>query len=63
MNQCNVRRYMNHLLEHIRNGNVDAKGIITHRLSLEDAPAAYDLFAKKQDGCVKCVLSPQWASA
>ncbi|HEX8697311.1 MAG TPA: zinc-dependent alcohol dehydrogenase [Myxococcaceae bacterium] len=58
MNQCNVRRYMPHLLEHIREGRVDAKGIITHRFSLEDAPHAYHLFAQKRDGCVKCVLDP-----
>jgi threonine dehydrogenase-like Zn-dependent dehydrogenase len=58
MNQCNVRRYMPHLLEHIRAGRIDAKGIITHRFPLEDAPHAYHLFAQKQDGCIKCVLAP-----
>ncbi|MBX5484085.1 MAG: glutathione-dependent formaldehyde dehydrogenase [Myxococcaceae bacterium] len=58
MNQCNVRRYMPHLLEHIRKGHVNAKGIITHRLPLTEAPRAYDLFAKKKDDCIKCVLVP-----
>ncbi|MCE9669625.1 glutathione-dependent formaldehyde dehydrogenase [Myxococcus stipitatus] len=58
MNQCNVRRYMPHLMEHIRDGRIDAKGIITHRFSLEQAPEAYHLFANKQDHCVKCVLTP-----
>jgi threonine dehydrogenase-like Zn-dependent dehydrogenase len=58
LNQCNVKRYMEHLLEHIRAGRIDAKGIITHRFDLEDAPEAYHLFAKKLDGCVKCVLTP-----
>jgi threonine dehydrogenase-like Zn-dependent dehydrogenase len=58
MNQCNVRRYMPHLLEHIRAGRIDAKGIITHRFPLEEAPHAYHLFAQKRDGCVKCVLTP-----
>jgi threonine dehydrogenase-like Zn-dependent dehydrogenase len=56
--QCNVRRYMPHLLEHIRAGRIDAKGIITHRFPLEDAPHAYQLFADKQDNCIKCVLLP-----
>lgn len=56
--QCNVRRYMPRLLEHIREGRVDAKGVITHRFPLEEAPKAYHLFAKKLDGCVKCVLLP-----
>jgi threonine dehydrogenase-like Zn-dependent dehydrogenase len=58
MNQCNVRRYMPHLLEHIRAGRIDPRAIITHRLPLEEAPRAYDLFARKQDGCIKCVLLP-----
>jgi threonine dehydrogenase-like Zn-dependent dehydrogenase len=58
MNQCNVRRYMPHLLEHIQAGRIDAKGIITHRFSLEDAPHAYHVFAQKQDNCIKCVLAP-----
>lgn len=61
MNQCNTRRYMPHLLEHIQKGHVDAKGIISHRFSLKDAPKAYDLFAKKKDECIKCVLIPETA--
>lgn len=56
--QCNTRRYMEHLLGHIRSGRVDAKGIITHRFPLEEAPEAYRLFSKKEDGCIKCVLIP-----
>src|SRR5207244_10198469 len=40
MNQCNVRRYMPHLLKHIREGRIDAKAIITHRFPLEKAPKA-----------------------
>jgi threonine dehydrogenase-like Zn-dependent dehydrogenase len=49
---------MPHLLEHIREGRINAKGIITHRFPLEDAPHAYHLFAQKRDGCIKCVLTP-----
>ncbi|HEY8368523.1 MAG TPA: zinc-dependent alcohol dehydrogenase [Thermodesulfobacteriota bacterium] len=58
MGQCNVRRYVPHLLEHIRAGRVDAKAIITHRFPLDQAPEAYRLFERKEDGCVKCVLLP-----
>ena len=58
MNQCNVKRYMPRLLEHIRSGRVDAKAIITHRFPLKDAPEAYQIFSDKKDGCVKCVLTP-----
>ena len=57
--QCNVKRYVPHLLEHIQKGNVDAKGIISHRLPLEDAPYGYEIFLKKKDGCRKVVLIPE----
>ena len=58
MAQCNTKRYMPHLLEHIRDGRVDAKGLISHRFRLDDLPHAYKLFAGKQDGCRKVVLTP-----
>jgi threonine dehydrogenase-like Zn-dependent dehydrogenase len=32
--------------------------IITHTLPLDQAPHAYDIFNKKEDGCVKVVLKP-----
>jgi threonine dehydrogenase-like Zn-dependent dehydrogenase len=57
-NQCNVHRYMKHLLEYIRSGVIDAKGIITHRLSLDETPHGYHLFSEKLDGCIKCVINP-----
>jgi threonine dehydrogenase-like Zn-dependent dehydrogenase len=61
MGQCNVKRYMAPLLGHIRDGRIDPKAIITHRLPLEAAPEAYDMFARKRDHCVKCVLMPEAA--
>jgi threonine dehydrogenase-like Zn-dependent dehydrogenase len=61
MGQCNVKRYMPRLLEHIRDGLIDAKGIISHRFPLEAAPYAYEIFANKKDDCVKCVLVPNQA--
>jgi threonine dehydrogenase-like Zn-dependent dehydrogenase len=60
-NQCNVKRYMPHLLEHIRAGRVDAKGIITHRVPLEEIAEGYHLFASKLDGCIKTVVVPKAA--
>ena len=58
MGQCNVKRYMPHLLEHIREGRVDPSRVISHRMSLDDAPRAYEMFAEKRDGCRKVVLYP-----
>lgn len=62
MNQANVKRYMPHLLEHIRAGRIDAQGIISHRIPLEHAADAYHLFDHKLDNCTKCVLIPPMAA-
>jgi threonine dehydrogenase-like Zn-dependent dehydrogenase len=56
--QCHVQRYMKPLLQRIENGDIDPSFIITHRMSLDEAPQAYDLFKNKQDDCVKVVLTP-----
>jgi threonine dehydrogenase-like Zn-dependent dehydrogenase len=57
--QCHVHRYMKPLYERIRKGDIDPTFVITHRMSLEDAPKGYDIFNKKLDGCEKIVLSAQ----
>ncbi|HVU02769.1 MAG TPA: zinc-dependent alcohol dehydrogenase [Polyangiaceae bacterium] len=62
MNQANCRRYMPHLLEHIRAGRLDAESVITHRMGLEHAADAYRIFDEKRDGCIKCVLVPPLAA-
>jgi threonine dehydrogenase-like Zn-dependent dehydrogenase len=56
--QTHVQRYMRPLLQRIQNGEIDPSFIITHRLSLEDAAAGFDLFNNKQDECLKVVLTP-----
>jgi threonine dehydrogenase-like Zn-dependent dehydrogenase len=56
--QCPVKRYMPHLIEHIRAGRIDPKPLFTHRVPLEKAPDAYHTFARKQDGCIKVALFP-----
>jgi threonine dehydrogenase-like Zn-dependent dehydrogenase len=56
--QTHVQRYMRPLLEKIERGEIDPSFIITHRLSLEDAPDAYRAFRDKKDGCIKVVLKP-----
>jgi len=34
------------------------ESLATHHLPLSEAPAAYEMFQKKEDGCVKVVLKP-----
>jgi threonine dehydrogenase-like Zn-dependent dehydrogenase len=56
--QTHVHRYMRPLLERIERGDIDPTFIITHRLRLDEAPEAFEMFSKKQDECVKVVLTP-----
>jgi len=54
--QTHVHRYMRPLLERIIRREVDPSFVITHRMSLEDAPQAYSMFNNKEDDCLKVVL-------
>jgi len=56
--QTHVQRYMRQLLARIEKGEIDPSFIISHRMNLEDAPAAYRMFRDKQDDCIKVVLTP-----
>jgi threonine dehydrogenase-like Zn-dependent dehydrogenase len=58
--QAHVQKYMRPLLQRIENGDIDPSFVITHRMSLEDAPRAYDMFKNKEDNCIKVVLKPDW---
>jgi threonine dehydrogenase-like Zn-dependent dehydrogenase len=55
--QCHVHKYLRPLLEHIEAGRLDPTFVITHRGTLDEAPALYDTFKHKEDDCVKVVLS------
>ncbi|MFC6560425.1 hypothetical protein [Nonomuraea cavernae] len=39
-------------------GEIDASPLLTHPMSLADGPKGYELFKKKQDGCVRAVFQP-----
>lgn len=58
MGQCNVLNYMEKLMRMIEEGKFDPSFVITHKVSLEDAPQMYDTFKKKKDGCIKVVMKP-----
>ena len=60
MGQCNVRRWTDDLLPLVED-DADPLGVmdlVTHRSGLEGAPALYEKFQKKEDGCIKVVLNP-----
>ena len=56
--QTHVHRYLRPLLERLAKGDIDPSFVITHRMSLDEAPAAYRMFRDKQDECIKVVLTP-----
>jgi len=58
MGQTHVHRYLRPLLKLIEEGTIDPSFVITHRVPLEFAPEAFDMFKHKRDGCVKIVLAP-----
>jgi threonine dehydrogenase-like Zn-dependent dehydrogenase len=58
MGQTHMMRYMAPLLRRIERGEIDPSFVITHRLSLDDAPKGYQIFKEKQDECIKVVLKP-----
>jgi threonine dehydrogenase-like Zn-dependent dehydrogenase len=59
--QTHMMRYMRPLLERIEKGEIDPSFVITHRLTLDDAPDAYKIFKHKRDKCIKVVMKPHAA--
>ena len=60
MGQCNVRRWIDDLLPLVEDPTdpLGVEDLTTHRVSLEDAPDAYEMFQEKRDGCIKVVITP-----
>lgn len=46
------------MMEMIKEGKLDARFILTHRAPLNDIEKGYEIFANKQDGCVKWLITP-----
>jgi threonine dehydrogenase-like Zn-dependent dehydrogenase len=61
MGQANVRRWIDDIMPLVDTGNGDPLGVedlATHQLPLDQAPHAYEIFQKKQDGAIKILLKP-----
>jgi threonine dehydrogenase-like Zn-dependent dehydrogenase len=56
--QCHVQKYMRPLLDRIQNRDIDPSFVITHHMSLDQAPEGFRIFNRKQDECEKIVLKP-----
>ncbi|MDU1846972.1 zinc-dependent alcohol dehydrogenase [Niallia alba] len=56
--QAPVIHYMPMLFDWISSGKIDPTEIITHRISLDDASSAYQMFNDHEDEVIKVVLKP-----
>ena len=56
--QTHVQKYLQPLLERIQQGEIDPSYIISHHMSIDDAPKGYKMFRNKEDNCTKVVLKP-----
>ncbi|NUR88535.1 MAG: glutathione-dependent formaldehyde dehydrogenase, partial [Nonomuraea sp.] len=60
MGQAHVRRWISRLMPLVTDDS-DPLGVMdltTHRMPLEEAPKAYEMFQKKANGAVKILLQP-----
>jgi len=58
MGQTHVQRLLKPLMQHIVNGDIDPTFIISHRMTLDEAPQGYKIFKEKKEDCTKVVLTP-----
>ncbi|HKH22890.1 MAG TPA: hypothetical protein VKA88_04645, partial [Solirubrobacterales bacterium] len=60
MGQAHVKRWVDDLLPLLEQDDdpLGVDDLATHRLPLERAPDAYEMFQKKRDGAIKVVLEP-----
>ncbi|MEV6519103.1 zinc-dependent alcohol dehydrogenase [Micromonospora chalcea] len=61
MGQMHAQRYIPMLLDRVAAGEIDPGYLATHPMSLEQGARGYEIFEKKEDGCLRTVLHPQAA--
>jgi threonine dehydrogenase-like Zn-dependent dehydrogenase len=61
-NQTSVKRLLPRLIDHVMAGRLNPKGLVTHRVPLEEVSDAYHIFSAKRDNCIKPILIPPKAS-
>ena len=59
MGQANVKRWVPEILPLLMDGDpLGVQDFASHHLPLDEAPHAYEIFQKKQDGAFKILLQP-----
>ncbi|MGN6250300.1 MAG: zinc-dependent alcohol dehydrogenase [Marmoricola sp.] len=60
MGQCHVRRWTDEIMPYLHDDAdpLGSEDLATHLVGLDEAPRMYEVFQKKEDDCVKVVLTP-----
>jgi len=59
MGQANVHAYVDDIMPLLTDEDpLGTQDLKTHEMPLQDAPLGYEIFQKKQDGAIKCILKP-----
>ena len=60
MGQCNVQHWRDELMPLVEDpaDPLGVEDLVTHRVPLDKAPEMYEMFQKKENGCIKVVLKP-----
>ena len=56
--QCNVKRYNAYLRDMIIAGRANPGFVVSHEISLDEAPDAYSKFDRREEGYTKVILHP-----
>ena len=56
--QCNVKKYNAYLRDLIIAGKASPSFVVSHEVSLEEAPEAYQKFDQRVEGYTKVLLQP-----
>jgi len=59
MGQTHMHKYMKPLLERIEKGQIDPTYIISHRITLDEAPDMYKVWRDKKEHVTKIVIDPR----
>jgi threonine dehydrogenase-like Zn-dependent dehydrogenase len=59
MGQAHVKRWVDDILPLLSDGDpLGTEDFATHKLPLDEAPRAYEIFQRKEDGAIKVLLEP-----
>jgi len=61
-NQASVKRLLPRLIDHVMAGRLNPKGLISHRIPLEEIGDVYRMFSSKSDNIIKPLLIPPRAN-